>query len=211
MELQLFEEEADDERIPNYRFVVHGEKTVQVRRGGPVGGESIASLFYENPPIFWFADGSSLEGNQYVELKSAYPPDDRAKIDAWDWTGIDLRKESQRDAKHPSSIQARVIQELKKRDYAMIIDDDGKGEAADIVAIRLTGDQLDPLASTWNSITASFPRTPHRGADKGSLRSMRPSTKEYGLDLKSREVNRHLHTPPSPGGRSGGGRPFDSS
>ena len=144
LELQLFEEEADDELLPNYRFVVHDDKAVQVRRSGAGGGESIASLFYDNPPIFWFADGSSLEGNQYVELKGTYPPYDRAKIDAWDWTGIDLRKESQRDAKDPSSIQARVIQELKKRDYAMIVDDDGKGEAADIVAIRLTGDQATP-------------------------------------------------------------------
>jgi len=123
---------------------VQDEKTVQVRRGGAGGGEDIASLFYENPPIFWFADGSSLEGNQYVELKSTYPPYDRAKIDAWNWTGIDLKKESQRDAKDPSSIQARVIQELKQRDYAIIVDDDGKGEAADIVAIRLAGDQTTP-------------------------------------------------------------------
>ena len=37
-------------------------------------------------------------------------------------------------------MQARVIRELRARDYNLIVDDDGKGEAADVVAIRLQGD-----------------------------------------------------------------------
>jgi len=138
LELELFEEQDEEEIIPNYRFNVLGGKTVQVVR------EGIATFFYENPPVFWFADGSSLEGNQYVELKTTYPPYDRARIEAWDWTGIDLRKESQGVAKDTVSIQARVIRELRTRNYMMIMDDDGKGETADVVTIRLTGDQHAP-------------------------------------------------------------------
>lgn len=138
LELELFEEEDEEETIPNYRFTVLGGKTVQV------GREGIASFFYENPPIVWFGDGSSLEGNQYIELKTTYPPYDRAKIEAWDWTGIDLRKESQGVVKDATSIQARVILELRTRNYAMIVDDDGKGETADVVTIRLAGDQHAP-------------------------------------------------------------------
>lgn len=141
--LELFEEELEEERTPNYRFVMWDDKTIHVRRGG-AEGEEICAFFYDNPPIIWFADGSSLEGSQYVELKSMHPPYDPTKIQAWDWSGIDLRKESQGEGKDAPSIQARVIRELKNGDYVMIVDDDGKGEAADIVAIHLAGDHTAP-------------------------------------------------------------------
>ena len=91
-------------------------------------------------------DGSALDGNQYVELRKTLSPYDSAKIQVWDWTGVDIRKESQGKSKNATSIQARVIRELKNRDYVMIVDDDGKGEAADVVAIRLTGDQGAPTS-----------------------------------------------------------------
>jgi hypothetical protein len=64
----------------------------------------------------------------------------------WDWTGTDRRKESQGKVRDATSIQARVIRELKTRDYAVIADDDGKGEVADVVAVRLVGDPKAPIA-----------------------------------------------------------------
>lgn len=137
--LELF---ADND-IPDYRFIVRGTRTVRVQRGG-AEADDITHLFYNDPPVIWFADGSSLEGNQYVELKATYPPYDAAKIQVWDWTGVDIRKESQGKDKVPNSIQARVIRELSSQDYAVIFDDDGKGEAADVVAIRLEGNQGEP-------------------------------------------------------------------
>ena len=140
LELQLFEEHES----PNYRFVVHGTRNVQVRRGSLAAAENVADFFYSNPPLIWFSDGSSLEGNQYVQLKVAYPPYDTTKIQAWDWYGVDIRKESQGVRKEPDSIQARVIRELRDSDYHMIVDDDGTGEAADIVTIRLVGDTTAP-------------------------------------------------------------------
>lgn len=94
--------------------------------------------------MIWFADGSSLEGNQYVELKGTRPPYDVAKIQTWDWFGVDLRKESQGVGKDAASIQAAVIRELKKGDYVAIVDDDGKGETADVVGIRLLGNRTAP-------------------------------------------------------------------
>lgn len=140
LELELFEEEE----IPNYRFVVCGERRVEVRRGERAEAASATEFFYNDPPVIWFSDGSSLEGNQYVELKSAYPPYNSAIIETWDWAGVDIRKESQGEGKEEDSVQARVIRELRGRDYHMIVDDDGKGEAADVVTIRLVGDTSAP-------------------------------------------------------------------
>ena len=138
VELELFEENES----PNYRFVVLDDQTAMVRCGNTE--TSLTDFFYENPPIIWFADGSALDGNQYVELKKTISRYDPEKIHVWEWTGVDIRKESQGKAKDQKSIQARVIGELKSRNYVMIVDDDGKGEAADVVAIRLVGDQAAP-------------------------------------------------------------------
>lgn len=64
----------------------------------------------------------------------------------WDWTGIPIRKESQGVGKVQATVQGRVIRERRLRDYHLIFDDDGKGEAADVVAVRLVGDSSAPSA-----------------------------------------------------------------
>jgi hypothetical protein len=63
---------------------------------------------------------------------------DREKIQAWDWSGVDITKGTQGFLRESDSIQFRVIQELQKGEYRIIFDDHGAGEAADIVAIRIT-------------------------------------------------------------------------
>lgn len=99
---------------------------------------TLQEFFQENPPRIWFVDGSSLEGNLLVKLKDATPatfPSD--SITAWDWTGVDIRKESQGVAKEADSIQYHLISKLKAADkYALIFDDDGSGEVSDVIAIQ---------------------------------------------------------------------------
>jgi superfamily II DNA or RNA helicase len=129
--LELF----DDEGTKDYRFVVSGEKKVLVKHKSSL--MTVEDFFSRDAPVIWFVDGSSLEGNVYTELKTKYPPYDSSKIEVWDWTGIDLKQESQGTAKTKTSIQFRVIERLCKQDYDIIFDDDGKGEAADVVAIQL--------------------------------------------------------------------------
>ena len=138
VELELFEENESSD----YRFIVLGDQTTMMQCGQRQ--TSLTDFFYNDPPIIWFADGSSLEGNQHVELKKTVSVYDCKKIHAWDWVGVDIKKESQGETKDQKSIQARVIRELKRYDYVMIVDDDGKGEAADVVAIRLVGNQSSP-------------------------------------------------------------------
>lgn len=140
--LELFEE---SDGAPNYRFIIHGTPgQVHVRRGDNAQPERVEEFFYQDPPVIWFVDGSSLEGNQHVELKAKQAPYDPGKIQAWNWTGTNLRRESQGPEKDKTSIQARLIRELKNRNYEVIADDDGKGEAADVVAVRLVGDRESP-------------------------------------------------------------------
>ena len=121
----------------DYRFVLRGDQPVHVIRSETSFGA--ADFFSENPPRVWFADGASLDGNEYTPLKADLPPYDMAQIEAWDWTGINIRKESQGDSREADSIQAAVIARLRAEDYLLIFDDDGSGEAADIVTVRVVG------------------------------------------------------------------------
>jgi len=144
MQLDFFEEGEGESVIPNYRFSVLGHRQVKIHHGSSEG-ENVESFFYYDPPVIWFADGSSLEGNQHVPLKTTHPPYETAKIQVLDWNGVNIRKESQGRTKDQTSIQARVIRELKKRgDYSIIFDDDDSGEAADVVAISLIGEPSAP-------------------------------------------------------------------
>ncbi len=112
------------------------------RRWKPLGDY----LRNDDVPIIRFADGSFLV---YAELfrpslhVGAFDPN---RITALDWTGINLSREAQKAQKEPTSIQYRVIQELRRPDrervYDVIFDDDGANEAADIVAMNVSGDQI---------------------------------------------------------------------
>lgn len=98
----------------------------------------LKDFLQKNPPTIWFVDGSSLEGNLLVKLKTARPasfPIDH--IIQWDWSGVDINKESQGADRKTDSIQYKLISTLKASGkYCLIFDDDGSGEVADVVAMK---------------------------------------------------------------------------
>ena len=99
---------------------------------------NLVDYFNENPPRIRFANQSTLEGNTYIDSKEENTMElDKSNIEVWDFSDIDIHKESQKMGKVKDSIQYKVISKLKdQKDYAIIFDDDGSGEIADIVAIR---------------------------------------------------------------------------
>lgn len=140
MELEFFA--AAD--IPNYRFVSRGGRNLRFRRGERAEARNAVDFFYDDPPVIWFSDGSALEGVQHVELKGEGPRYDPAQIRVWDWDGVNIRKESQGEQREWDSIQAKVVRELRQDGFDVIFDDDARGEAADVVAIRLVGNKAAP-------------------------------------------------------------------
>ncbi|ODP29061.1 hypothetical protein PTI45_01572 [Paenibacillus nuruki] len=135
--LSLFKDtNSHDIEYPNYKIHKISKEVVEVRYGSKQ--KSAVDFFEEYIPTIWFADGSALIGNDYIQLRkrvSLYPAE---QIIIFDWAGIDLSKESQKVyPKITDSIQYRMIEELKKIDYDIIYDDDYKGEIADIVTIKV--------------------------------------------------------------------------
>lgn len=121
-----------------------GGAQVSVRRGRKE--TPLIEIFKEDPPHVYFADGDMLVATEMFALRrdddfTAYDP---AKIEVADWTGVDLKRESQGTAKRADSIQRRIIDRLKAAPiaYDIIFDDDGAGEVADVVALRRSGRTL---------------------------------------------------------------------
>jgi hypothetical protein len=105
----------------------------------------LSELFKETPPDINFADGSFLVGNAFFRLRGDYRvPFLKESITVMDWSGVDLRKESQKDTKRKDSIQRRVIESLLAQSPppAIVFDDDDSGEVADIIALREEDDRL---------------------------------------------------------------------
>jgi len=97
----------------------------------------LSEYFYSYSPIIRFLNGAWLEGNQFVDFVfngSAY---ERNKIKAWDWTGVNIREESQGEQKATGNIQHKVITVLQDKDFDIIFDDDSSGEAADLVTVKV--------------------------------------------------------------------------
>jgi hypothetical protein len=107
------------------------------------------SIFMEefltkNPPTIWFANGASLEGTEFTELPNAnLLPYRRELLKVIDWHGVDVTAESQGVEKKAHTIQFKIIQMLQADpSYRIIFDDDGSGECADVVGIRVVEEDV---------------------------------------------------------------------
>lgn len=136
----------DDRPLNNAAATVSTYRFVSVEHAGTLTKRQhtwpLSDFFDENPPVITFADGSYLEGNLLVALPDIYAPYDRERIDVWDWSDVNIKKEAQGATRERDSIQFKVIEDLKATGgYDIIYDDDGSGESADVVTIKVTEDE----------------------------------------------------------------------
>ena len=76
-------------------------------------------------------------------MTSTPPAFNMDRISTWDWSTVDIRKESQVIQHDKQSIQYHVIQSLiASYKYCVIFDDDDAGEIADIVSIMDAADRI---------------------------------------------------------------------
>lgn len=138
----------------DYEVIFDGDKVVYRPLGtdllinfGARKSLRLSEYFQDEPPAFYFDDGSFLIYNRYAPPNlGTILPFDPNRIESWDWNGVDIRIESQRRQKRPNSIQYRVIQAILSDSwefqYDFVLDDDGANEAADIVAIKIEEEEI---------------------------------------------------------------------
>lgn len=105
----------------------------------PRSDRALSDWFNDNGLIFILDDDRIVEGDLLYKPAWDRPPVDEKQFTPLDWAGTTLTVESQTEAKLPDSIQYRAIADLKAEvePWDIIIDDDGSGEIADVVALRI--------------------------------------------------------------------------
>lgn len=106
--------------------------------------QQLLDWFLESPPHVYMADGDMLVGTALfiVPARDEALVFDLERVTTGGWDGVNIRSESQGLEKRPESIQRRVIDHLLAEPWDIVFDDDGAGEVADVVAMRLEGNLL---------------------------------------------------------------------
>lgn len=108
----------------------------------PRSQQTLTNLFNNQGIKFYFEDETTIEhGGFLLRPPRNTPPFATTKLHALNWSGTDIKKESQGAARDPGTIQHKMIQLVRaERDWDIVMDDDGSGEAADIVALAVGED-----------------------------------------------------------------------
>ena len=95
------------------------------------------------PTLFLSGDRMITPDDRLLEPRYELLPFDKSRVNVQDWDGVDHRVESQGPGRRADSIQAYMVRLLKQTDdFDLLIDDDGAGEAADLVGLRREAGEL---------------------------------------------------------------------
>lgn len=150
----------------DFAFVYEGSGRATIKRGAE---QDLCDFLTEYPPTIWFADGSRLDGNVLIQLRTDTALYSRDRLVTLDWTNTDLTQESQREERRSQTVQFRMIEHVKaEARHEILFDDDGKGEAADIVGISLDSLTL-PKLITVDLYHCKYSSAPEPGARIGDM------------------------------------------
>nr|WP_281353721.1 DEAD/DEAH box helicase family protein [Phytoactinopolyspora mesophila] len=124
------------------RYRCTGEEEITVVR--PRSELPLSDWLNDNGLLLILDDDRIIEGDLLYKPTWDRPPFDPSQLTPLDWAGTTLTVESQTMDKLADSIQFRAIADLKAETepWDIIIDDDGNGEIADVVALRLDHEGL---------------------------------------------------------------------
>lgn len=143
--------ESEDKNISqNFEMTIVDKKAIYTESKGNIEIKSgnkyikILEWFKQYPPKITYADGSTLENTYYLEFSNDNIPNfNKEDLIVYDWSNIDIRKESQGINKERDTIQYKTIESIKDNGYNLIFDDDGSGEAADVIAIKVENEIIN--------------------------------------------------------------------
>ena len=94
----------------------------------------------KDPFIVRYADGTHSYNCYHIPVSLNAGAYSRDELEVWDWTGIPLNRESMGKTVETDTIQYRSFERLND-EFDVIFNDDGKGEAADLVCLRDGADE----------------------------------------------------------------------
>lgn len=121
---------------------VDGDAEITLPKGELTGLANFISgvglaVYFEKEALL-SPDGYLLQPDR---LRPKFPAE---RLESVDWSGIDIRKESQGPERDSDSVQHRVAEVLVgEAPWEVVLDDDGTGEIADLVFLRRDENRLD--------------------------------------------------------------------
>lgn len=103
--------------------------------------ELFPDYMIRDPISIHYDDGSFSYNCWLVKVTSDIGLFNADEIESYDWSNIDIKKESMGAFQEADSIQYSYFKSIEQ-DYDLIINDDGKGESADLVAIKDLGNEI---------------------------------------------------------------------
>jgi superfamily II DNA or RNA helicase len=122
----------------DYELIEGAEVAIKKFDSDPV---PLPDYMLADPVTIYYLDSSFSYNNQIFivgENTGLYPKDE---IESFDWTGTDIRTESMGYTCDTTSIQWRYFEHIRD-DYDVIVNDDGSGESADLVGLKLLDDEI---------------------------------------------------------------------
>jgi superfamily II DNA or RNA helicase len=95
---------------------------------------------YHDPLIVRYADGTFSYNNFHIPFDLGATDYPRDQIVVWDWEGVNLNRESMGIGLDRKTVQYRSY-EMLAEEFDLIINDDGPGEAGDLVCLKDDGSQ----------------------------------------------------------------------
>lgn len=94
------------------------------------------SYLDREPLVLLQVDGSMVQGNyRHYSLNSVDVKLPASLLEPWNWGATKIHQESMRAEQRMDSVQGFTFDKIAE-DYSIVFNDDGKGEIADLVAIR---------------------------------------------------------------------------
>lgn len=104
-------------------------------RAGSNAPVPLEEYLRKDPFIVRYADGTYSYNCYHIPVPLAAGRFDAARLETWDWSGIPLNRESMHKQGDHDTIQYRTFEHLQG-EFDVIFNDDGSGEAADLVCLK---------------------------------------------------------------------------
>lgn len=104
----------------------------------------VTEYFVSDPVIVRYADGTYSYNCYHIPVPLDAGTFPRDRLDAWDWAGIPLNRESMGKDGNQDTIQYRSFRNVAD-EYDLVFNDDGKGEAGDLVCLKDVDDSTIKL------------------------------------------------------------------
>ncbi|TLF33778.1 DEAD/DEAH box helicase family protein [Microbacterium sp. 5K110] len=149
------------------RFTTHFESAAARRMSGVES--ALGDLLTINPPTIYFLDGTTAAGGVTYHpsnVETFFP--DAINFLPWEWTGIDIQRETKRAGRHDSihdAVESRLLAHPSPSDRRRwVLFNDGGGEIADHLVIEISTVGRVRL-EMWHSKAASGPAPGARQTD----------------------------------------------